>query len=308
VIAVSPDGTDADASPPFDYEVVAVFGPTGSGKSEVAEALARQVGAEIVSADAMQMYRGVPILTNQSSTPTRLVAVRDLSETMSVGEYARLAHQAIDECVARDGIVVVAGGTGLYLRAALCELRLPPPPPAGTRERLDALYEELGPAEAHALLAERDPRAAEVVHENDRRRVVRALELNELGLSLAPDRDRLWSQEMRRKTLLVGIEVHLEELDRRIAERTATMFARGAAQEAQDAGRFSDTARHVIGLREARSLPPEEAIAAITERTRRYARYQRKWMRRLPIAVTLDGLASAEDNALAIRALLGTVG
>jgi tRNA dimethylallyltransferase len=308
VIPVSPDGTDASAPLPSGYEVVAVFGPTGSGKSEVAEELARQVGAEIVSADAMQMYRGVPILTNQSSTPTRLVAVRDLSETMSVGEYARLAHEAIDECVTRDGIVVVAGGTGLYLRAALCELRLPPPPPAGTRERLDALYEELGPAEAHALLAERDPRAAEVVHANDRRRMVRALELNELGLSLAPDRDRLWSQEMRRKTLLVGIDIHFEELDRRIAERTATMFVRGAAQEAQAAGRFSDTARHVIGLHEARSLPPEEAIAAITERTRRYARYQRKWMRRLPLVATLDGLASAEENALAVRALLGTAG
>jgi tRNA dimethylallyltransferase len=308
VTPVPLDGADADALLPFGYEVVAVFGPTGSGKSAVAEELARQVGAEIVSADAMQVYRGVPILTNQSSTPTRLVAVRDLSETMSVGEYARLAHEAIDECVMRDGMVVVAGGTGLYLRAALCELRLPPPPPAGTRERLDALYEELGPAEAHALLAKRDPRAAEVVHENDRRRLVRALELNELGLSLAPDRDRLWSQEMRRKTLLVGIDTHLEELDRRIAERTAMMFARGAAQEAQDAERLSDTARHVIGLREARSLPPEEAIAAITERTKRYARYQRKWMRRLPLAATLDGLVSAEENALVIRGLLGTAG
>jgi tRNA dimethylallyltransferase len=286
------------------YEVVAIFGPTGAGKSAVAEELARQLGVEIVSADAMQVYRGVPILTNQSSTPTRLVGVRALSDRMSVGEYAHLAHEAIDECVARDGIVVVAGGTGLYLRAALCELQLPPPPPPGARDRLDSLYGRLGPEAAHALLAERDPGAAEVVHPNDRRRVVRALELHELGRSLVPQRDRLWSQEVRRPTLLAGIDVELEELDRRITERTSRMFARGAAQEAQKVIATSETAKHVIGLDEARSLPPEAAIPAIAERTRRYARYQRKWMRRLPLAVTLDGAASAEENALTLRDLV----
>jgi tRNA dimethylallyltransferase len=290
------------------YEVVAIFGPTGCGKSAVAEELARQLGVEIISADAMQVYRGVPILTNQSSMPTRLVGVRDLSDRMSVGEYAQLAHVAIDECVARDGAVVVAGGTGLYLRAALCELQLPPPPSPGTRDRLDSLYGTLGPAETHALLAKRDPDAAEVVHPNDRRRVVRALELNELGRSLVPQRDRLWSQEMRRPTLLVGLDMDVDELDRRIADRTSLMFTRGAAQEAQSVTATSETARHVIGLDEARSLPPEEAIAAIAERTRRYARYQRKWMRRLPLAVTLDGAASAEANARTLRDLLGTAG
>jgi tRNA dimethylallyltransferase len=290
------------------YEVVAIFGPTGAGKSAVAEELARQLGAEIISADAMQVYRGVPILTNQSSTPTRLVAVRDLSDRMSVGEYAQLAHEAIDECVARDGVVVVAGGTGLYLRAAVCELQLPPPPSPGARDRLDSLYGRLGPEGAHALLAERDPDAAEVVHPNDRRRVVRALELHELGRSLVPQRDRLWSQEMRHPTLLVGIDIDLEELDRRIAGRTSRMFARGAAQEAHGVTATSETARHVIGLHEARSLPPEEAIPAIAERTRRYARYQRKWMRRLPLAVTLDGAASAEANALTLLDLLRTPG
>jgi tRNA dimethylallyltransferase len=183
---------------------------------------------------------------------------------------------------------------------------LPPPPSPGARDRLDSLYETLGPAEAHALLAERDPDAAEVVHPNDRRRVVRALELHELGRSLVPTRDRLWSQEMRRPTLLVGVDIDPEELDRRIADRTSAMFVRGAAQEAQGVTATSETARHVIGLHEARSLPPEEAIAAIVERTHRYARYQRKWMRRLPLAVTLDGCASAEANALTLRDLLRT--
>jgi tRNA dimethylallyltransferase len=286
------------------YEVVAIFGPTGSGKSALAEELAGRLGAEVVSADAMQVYRGVPVLTNQSAFPTRLVAVKELSETMSLGEYARLAHEAIDECVERNRVVVVAGGTGLYLRAALCELRLPPPPSPGARERLDALYSELGPAGTHALLTERDPAAAEVVHPNDRRRVVRALELNELGHSLIPARDRLWSQEMRRRTLLVGIDVPSAELDRRIAERTVAMFSRGAADEARSVLATSETARHVIGLNEARSLPADEAIAAIVERTTRYARYQRKWMRRLPLTATLDGLAATDDNAALVGELL----
>lgn len=279
------------------FEVVAIYGPTGSGKSAVAEELARRLGAEIVSADAMQIYRGVPILTNQPEFPTRLVAVRDLTDSMSVGEYERLAHVAIDECVGRDGIVVVTGGTGLYLRAALCNLELPPPPVEGARARFEALYDERGAAETYAILAGRDPAAAKALHQNDRRRVVRALELNEQGYSLAPRRDHLWSREMRRPTLLVGIDVSPLALAERIAHRTADMFSRGAVEEACRIPATSETSRYVIGLNEARTLAPEAAIAAISERTLRYARYQRKWMRRLPLAMTLDGLQPSGANA-----------
>ena len=114
----TPDGT---------VEVIAIFGPTASGKSAVAEAVADELGTEVVSADAMQVYRGLPILTNQPSRPTRLVAIRSLAEEMSVGAYASLAHATIDELVATTGSVVVAGGTGLYLRAALGDLDVPPP-------------------------------------------------------------------------------------------------------------------------------------------------------------------------------------
>ena len=121
-----------------DIDVVAVFGATASGKSAVAEALAERVATEVVSADALQVYRELPILTNQPLRPTRLVAIRSVEETMSVGEYATLAHAAIDELVAANGSAVVAGGTGLYMRAALGELRIPPPAPAGVRERWEA--------------------------------------------------------------------------------------------------------------------------------------------------------------------------
>jgi tRNA dimethylallyltransferase len=271
--------------------VLAVFGPTGSGKSAVAEAVAERITAELVSADAMQVYRGLPVLTNQPESPTRLVAIWDLDHEASVGEYQRFAHAAIDEILAAEKTPVVVGGTGLYLRAALSELELPPPPSRGTRERIERLYDELGPEAAHAALAERDPQAAARVHPNDRRRVVRALELADAGSSLAPARDKLWTEESRHPTVVSGLDISREELDRRIEERTRAMFERGAVEEAQRAlaGPISTTARKVLGLREAAELPREEAMKAIAQRTRRYAAYQRKWMRRIPGLVSVAG-------------------
>lgn len=115
--------------------VLAVFGPTASGKTAVAEGLADRLGGEVVSADAMQAYRGLPLITNQPARPTRLVAVWPLDHEGSVAEYQRLAHAAIDELLAAGRTPVVAGGTGLYLRAALSDIELPPPPPPGARER-----------------------------------------------------------------------------------------------------------------------------------------------------------------------------
>ena len=164
--------------------VLAIFGPTASGKSAVAEEVTRLIPAELVSADAMQVYRGLPILTNQSEA--RLVGYLGLDEEGSVGDYQRRGHAAVDEIIAAGRTPVVVGGTGLYLRAALADLELPPPPAPGARERLESLYDELGPEAAHELLAERDPAAAAAVHANDRRRVVRALELAEAGSSLRP--------------------------------------------------------------------------------------------------------------------------
>jgi tRNA dimethylallyltransferase len=269
--------------------VIAIFGPTGSGKTAVAEALAACIPAEVVSADSMQAYRGLPILTNQPERPTRLVGIWPLDHEGSVGEYAALAQGAVDAILAAGRTPVVAGGTGLYLRAALAELELPPAPAPGVRERFDSLYERVGPARAHALLAERDPAAAEGVHPNDRRRVVRALELVETGASLRPDEDRLWSADLRHPTVIVGLDVPRNVLARRIAERTERMLGAGAREEAHRAaaGRLSSTARHIIGLRELVELPAAEAAAAIEFRTRRYAAYQRKWMRRIPGLVTL---------------------
>ncbi|OFW52348.1 MAG: hypothetical protein A2146_05235 [Actinobacteria bacterium RBG_16_67_10] len=184
-------------------EVVAVFGPTASGKSAVSELVAAALGTEVVSADAMQVYRGLPILTNQPTSPTRLVAIRDLADEFSVGEYTRLAHEEIDDLVRANGAAVVSGGTGLYLRAALVDLELPPAVDAETRAHWEARYES-DPDVAYERLQELDPPAAAIVHRNDRRRVVRALELAERGSSLVPTHDRLWSGGTRLPTTARG--------------------------------------------------------------------------------------------------------
>jgi tRNA dimethylallyltransferase len=257
------------------------------------------VPAELVSADAMQVYRGLPILTNQSPLPARLVAIWPLSHEASVGEFQRLAHEAIDEILAAGRTPVVVGGTGLYLRAALAELELPPAPQTGTRERFERLYDELGGAAAHARLAEQDPEAAAAVHANDRRRIVRALELAAAGESLVPDRDRLWTEETRHPTLIVGLEVAREELWRRIEDRTCAMFERGVEAEVRRAleGPISSTARTIHGLRDIAELPRLQAAESLTVRTRRYAAYQRRWMRRIPGVVRVNGARRAEDIA-----------
>src|SRR5262245_47028588 len=184
------------------YSVVAIFGPTASGKSDVAHELAARLRTEVVSADAFQVYAGLPILTNQSPYPTRLTAVRSLSADMSVGEYAALAHAEIDDLVATSGTAVVAGGTGLYLRAALADLAVPGAVPHATRAHFEEMY-DADPSAAYAHLDRVDPAAAAVVHVNDRRRVVRALELAESGSSLVPTSDELWSSTMRHPTLVI---------------------------------------------------------------------------------------------------------
>ena len=282
-------------------EVLAVYGPTASGKTAVAEALADELGTEVVSADAMQLYDGLPILTNQPDRPARLVAVWPLSHEGSVAEYSELAHAALDELVDRAGTAVVAGGTGLYLRAALADLRLPPAPEEGARVRWEAAY-DADPQAAFAELRRSDPAAATLVHPNDRRRVVRALELAEAGASLAPEEDRLWATRTRRPTLVAGLDVPRHVLERRIEERTGAMFERGVVEEVRKAlqGPISATAEKALGLREIAELTPEDAREAVIRRTLRYAAYQRKWMRRIPGVVMIEAGRSPAEVADAI--------
>jgi tRNA dimethylallyltransferase len=288
--------------------VIGLFGPTASGKSGVAAAVTGLIPAEVVSADAMQVYDGLPILTNRSPHPERLVGIWPLSHVASVGEYAPLAHEAVDEILAAGATPLVAGGTGLYFRAALAELELPPAPAPGARERWERLYDEAGPDAAHARLRELDVAAATRIHPNDRRRVVRALELAEAGRSLVPRRESLFGGAWRHATLLVGLDVPKPELDRRIAERTRRMFDAGVEEEVRNAllAEPSATARKIIGLHEVATLPREEAIEALIVRTRRYAAYQRKWLRRLEGLVIVAADRPPEETAAEIVALART--
>ena len=288
--------------------VIGLFGPTASGKSDVAAALTELIPAEVVSADAMQVYDGLPILTNRSPHPERLVGIWPLTHVASVGEYAPLAHAAIDEILEAGRTPLVVGGTGLYFRAALAELELPPAPEPGARERWERLYDEDGAEAAHSRLGELDATAAARVHPNDRRRVVRALELAEAGSSLVPLADALFGGAWRHPTLLVGLDVPKSELELRIAERTRRMFEAGVQDEVRKAlqAELSATAQKIIGLGEVATLPRGEAIEALIVRTRRYAAYQRKWLRRLEGLVMVAADRPPEETAAEIVALART--
>jgi tRNA dimethylallyltransferase len=278
--------------------LIALFGPTASGKTAVAGILRERIGADVISADSAALYAGLPVITAAPDYPAQLVGVVPLTDDVSVAEYQRLAHAAIDAAEAP----LLVGGTGLYFRAALSAMAIPP---RGRREHWQAEVERLGPDTAHALLAEVDPAAAERVHANDRKRLVRALELAEVGASLAPASDELWTEDTRVPTTIVALDVPLDVLDERIAARTRAMVDAGAVEEARRAWEqpLSDTARKVLGLEQFATLPEEEAVDAVAQATRRLARYQRKWLRRMPGVVTLDGNRAAEEVADEIIAL-----
>jgi len=277
--------------------VIAIYGPTAGGKTAVAEAVTRRIPSEVVSADAAALFRGLAVLTAAPEHAARLVGVFDLEHDVSVGEFQRLAHEAIDDVLSGGRTPVVVGGTGLYLRAAISDLELPPRPAEDVRRRWEAFYEEHGGVAAHARLQTLDAQAAARVHPNDRRRVVRALELAEAGGTLAGD--DLWSGDARHPTLVFGLDVPVDVLDQRIRARAGSMLERGVVDEARAALRrpLSRSASKVMGLADFADLPAEEAREALVANNRRLARYQGKWMRRIPDLVLLDGARSADAIA-----------
>ena len=277
---------------PAPTRVIAIFGPTGVGKTtvaiEVAEALREQGEDPVaISADALQVYRGLEVLTGvatkeeQRRLEHRLVSFVPVTETFSAGAFAARAHEEIDAALEAGRRPIVVGGTGLYLQAALTDLELRPPPPPGVRERLLAEVEARGLAAMHSELARRSPAAAAAVEPTDRTRVVRALELLEMGEEPAPvgEGSRLWTADLRRPTVLAGLILDRERLYAQIDARVDRMIAAGAADEvgqAHGAG-ASPTARKALGFEELL----RGDVEAMKRRTRNYAKRQLTWMRRL---------------------------
>ncbi len=292
-------------------QIVALFGPTGIGKTAVAIALARTLRARgedpvAVSADALQVYAGLQRLTGvaspaeQAELEHRLVSFVPLTETYSAGRYAKRAHAEIDSLLAAGRRPIVVGGTGLYLRAALTELDFKPPPETGVRERLLAELERLGAPALHAVLAERAPAAAQDINPNDWRRVIRALEIQEGGHGTDEKRSQLWSEEMRRPTLLVGLTMERHALYSQIDARVQAMVDAGASEEVVRADRAgaSITARKALGFDEL--LVGD--VEAMKKRTRNYAKRQLTWMRKLA-GVSLIDVTDREPNAVATEIL-----
>lgn len=287
-------------------EVIALFGPTGVGKTDVAVALAarlRQIGESpvAVSADALQVYAGLEIVTGaasgaeQAALEHRLLSFLPVDAGFSAGQYAELAHAEIDGLLAEGRRPIVVGGTGLYLRAALADLRLRPPPAEGIRERWTTELARRGPEALHALLARRAPWAVATIAPSDRQRIVRALELLDSGeLEPPTGESQLWTADTRHPTLLVGLVMERDELYRQIDARVDRMLAAGADAEvrrARAAG-ASGTARQALGFDELLSGD----IDAFKRRTRNYARRQLTWMRKLGGVAIIDRTQRSADE------------
>jgi tRNA dimethylallyltransferase len=286
--------------------IVAVFGPTGVGKTDVAIALAERLRARgedpvAVAADALQVYAGLETLTGAATVAERarlehrLISFLPVDATFSAGQYAELAHAEIDELLAAGRRPIVVGGTGLYLRAALTELSLRPPPPEGAREHWTEELQLHGPQALHATLSSRAPWAAAEIDPGDRHRLVRALELLDAGeLEPRDGASELWTTHVRRPTLLVGLVVEREQLYGRIDTRVDRMIAAGAEREvrAAHAAGASITARKALGFEDLLAGD----IEGMKRRTRNYARRQLTWMRKLGGVTMIDATDRTPDQ------------
>ena len=290
---------------PMGERVIAVVGPTAAGKSALALRLALALGGEVINADSMQLYRGMDIGTakltagERRGVPHHLLDIWDVRQTASVAEYQRLARSAIEDVVSRGRVPILAGGSGLYIRAALDDLDFPGTDPE-VRERLEAELAQAGAAVLHARLAELDPAAAAAILPSNGRRIVRALEVIEI--SGRPFTATLPDYESSRPAVQIGVHVPRTELDRRIAARVDAMWQGGfenevrrleaqGLREGKTASRalgYAQMLRHLAGewtLDQAR----DETVRA----TKRFARRQESWFRRDPRIIWLD----AEDDS-----------
>lgn len=283
--------------------VIAVVGPTASGKSAVADLVAEALGSEVVSADAMQVYRGMDIGTaktpvSERRVPLLLVDVADPIEPYSAALYQRDSRRAIDRLRAEGRVPVLCGGTGLYVRAALDEMEFPRGEVDGVaRQRYQDLAGKLGPEGVHALLAERDPESAALIHPHNVRRVVRALEMLDEGVSYARQSAGFSDPREHYPSLQFALTMDRSRLYARIDARVDAMMRAGLLDEVRglmDAGAADAlTSRQAIGYKELIDALEGrctigEAVDLIKLRSRRYAKRQLSWFRRDPRITWLD--------------------
>jgi tRNA dimethylallyltransferase len=293
--------------------VIAVVGATATGKSGLAVQLARALGGEIVNADSMQLYQGMDIGTAKEpesawqGVPHHLLGIWPVTQAANVADYAKLARAAIDEIIARGRVPILAGGSGLYVRAALDDLVFPGTDP-GTRDRLEGELARLGAPALHARLARLDPAAAAAILPGNGRRIVRALEVIEI--SGRPFTATLPDYQQNRPAVQIGLTLPRPELDLRIAARVDRMWQAGLEAEVRglvDQGlREGRTASRALGYQQLlRYLDGEwtleEARLETIKATRRFARRQESWFRRDPRVRWLD--ASQPSEALLRDAL-----
>lgn len=288
-------GAELSAAPP---PVIAVVGPTGSGKSDLAVALALALDGEVVNADAMQFYRGMDIGTakitdaERRGVPHHLLDIMDVTEEASVSDFQRQAREAIDGIQARGKRAILAGGSGLYVRAVLDVLDFPGTDPA-VRARLEAEEAAEGLAPLRARLEQVDPVSAGRL--GDARRVIRALEVYELTgrpfSSFMPDRT------YHRPAVQIGLEVDREQLRERLAARVHAMVDRGLLEEVRrldaEGLRRGKTASRALGYAQfLKVLDGESDVAHAAEdtiaATRKFARRQLTWFRADPRIAWLD--------------------
>jgi len=301
--------------------VLAVVGPTAVGKTAVAEEVAVRLGGEVVSADAMQVYRGMDIGTakppvSERRVPYWCVDLVDPGEPFSAALYQQAARSAIADIAARSLVPVVAGGTGLYVRAAVDDLTFPAGDQAENhvRERYEAYAEQEGGRALHDLLSARDPESAALIHPNNTRRVVRALEMLDGGVPYAEQQKGFSARESVYETLLCGLTMDRGRLYARIEQRVDAMVEAGLLDEVAallEAGlRDALTASQAIGYKEfvpvlEGGADLAEAVDAVKRATRRYAKRQLTWFRADPriVWLSMDEMTPAEAADAVLGAL-----
>ena len=289
-----------------------VVGPTATGKSELAAEVAARCNAEVVGADAFQIYRGLPLLTAQPNesllrkVPHHLIAAVPLTEAMSAEKFHQLARSAIAEINRRGKLPIVVGGSGLYLKALTHGLA---PLPA-VDPKLRAELNELTLGQLNSRLLAVDPLGAEKIDRKNKRRVVRALEIFAQTKRPASEQRAQWA-EGKRETHGIFVFRDRAELYARIDRRIEQMFRDGVTDEVAQVNQISGTAVKTIGFDQIRQLLEgkinrQECIAAIQQMTRRYAKRQLTWFRQQTNFERLN-LSLLKDHSAAVDWILRKV-